>query len=134
MGDIQTTYSAEQHCTALKQSRAKSVSMDCPYTGKGEEFSPTNLVEAALGGCMLLSMGTLAMRNQLDISGSQIEVDISTTDKPVMRFNKIEIVVTMPNNLSTADRTKLEKASDACPIKHSFDSDIPITVKYNYSD
>lgn len=51
MGDIRTTYDALQHCTAVKESRAKAVSMDCPYTGKGEEFSPTNLVEAVLGGC-----------------------------------------------------------------------------------
>lgn len=49
MGDVSTTYDGSQHCSALKHSQNRSVSMDCPYTGKGEEFSPTNLVEAALG-------------------------------------------------------------------------------------
>jgi uncharacterized OsmC-like protein len=134
MGDIQTTYSAEQNCTAFKKSHAKSVSMDCPYTGKGEEFSPTNMVEAALGGCMLLAMGTLAMRNRLDISGTRIEVDIAVTDKPVMRFKAIDIAVMMPKSFSAADRTKLERAAEGCPIKHSFDPDIPITVTYSYPD
>ena len=132
MGDVQTTYNAAQHCAALKISRAKTVSMDCPYTGKGEEFSPTNLVEAALGGCMLLSMGTLAMRHQIDITGTRIEVNISSTDKPVMRFKAIDIVVMMPTNFTAADRTKLERAAEGCPIKHSFAPDIPITVTYNY--
>jgi hypothetical protein len=47
MGDVSTSYDAPQHCSAVKHSKHKTVSMDCPYTGKGDEFSPTNLVEAA---------------------------------------------------------------------------------------
>ena len=96
MTDVQTTYDSLQHCTALKESRAKTVSMDCPYTGKGEEFSPTNLVEAALGGCMLIAMGTIAMRHELDLSGARIDVSIAATDKPVMRFSEVDIEVNMP--------------------------------------
>ena len=69
--------------------------MDCPYTGKGEEFSPTNLVEAALGGCMLIAMGTIAMRHELDLSGARIDVGIAATDKPVMRFSEVDIEVNM---------------------------------------
>ncbi len=134
MGDIRTTYDAPQHCTALKESRQRTVSMDCPYTGKGEEFSPTNLVEAALGGCMLLAMGTLAMRHGIDLSNTQMAVNISATDRPVMRFQAIDIVVNMPSNVSAADRKKLERAAEGCPIKHSFAPDIPITVNYTYPD
>ena len=91
--DVHTTYDSVQHCTALKESQAKTVSMDCPYTGKGEEFSPTNLVEAALGGCMLLAMGAIAMRHDVDLSGARIDVSISATDKPVMRFSEVDVEV-----------------------------------------
>ena len=80
MTDVHTTYDSLQHCTALKESRAKLVSMDCPYTGMGEEFSPTNLVEAALGGCMLLAMGAIGLRHEINLSGARVDVDISTTD------------------------------------------------------
>ena len=134
MGDIQTTYDAAQHCTSLKPSRAKSIATDCPYTGKGEEFSPTNLVEAALGSCMLISMGTLAMRHEIDLTGTRIDVSISSTDKPVMRFESIDIVVTMPRSFSAADRTRLERAADGCPIKHSFAPDVSMTVRYIYPE
>jgi uncharacterized OsmC-like protein len=134
MGDIHTTYDAMQHCTALKESRDKNVSMDCPYTGKGEEFSPTNLVEAALGGCMLMSMGTLAMRHGIDLAGARIEVDITATDKPLMRFQTVDVQVMMPAGLSGTDRTRLERAAEGCPIKHSFASDIPLSVNYTYPD
>jgi len=132
MTDVQITYDSLQHCTALKESRAKTVSMDCPYTGKGEEFSPTNLVEAALGGCMLIAMGTIAMRHELDLSGARIDVDISATDKPVMRFSEVDIEVNMPAGLSERQRAMLERAADGCPIKHSFGSDIPVRVKFSY--
>lgn len=132
MTDVQTTYDSLQHCTALKESRAKTVSMDCPYTGKGEEFSPTNLVEAALGGCMLIAMGTIAMRHELDLSGARIDVSISATDKPVMRFSEVDIEVNMPAGLSERQRAMLERAADGCPIKHSFGSDIPVRVNFSY--
>ena len=134
MGDVQTTYDAPQHCTTLKKSRQRTVSMDCPYTGKGEEFSPTNLVQAALGGCMLIAMGTLAMRHGIDLSNTGIDVNISTTDKPVMRFQSIDIEVSMPSGLPASDRKKLERAAEGCPIKHSISPDIPITVNYTYPD
>lgn len=131
---ISTTYDGIQHCTALKEPPGKTVAMDCPYTGKGEEFSPTNLVEAALAGCMLLSMGPVAMRHDLDISGTRIEVKISTTDRPRMRFGAIDITVAMARNFSDTDRVKLAPAAAHCPIKHSFNPDIPISVRYDYPE
>lgn len=132
MADVQTTYDSLQHCTALKESRSKSVAMDSPYTGKGEEFSPTNLVEAALGGCMLIAMGSIAMRHEIDLTGTRIEVSISATDKPVMRFSAVEIEVKMSADLSDRQRAMLERAAEGCPIKHSFGSDIPVRVHYTY--
>lgn len=132
MTDVHTIYDSHQHCTALKESRTKTVSMDCPYTGKGEEFSPTNLVEAALGGCMLLAMGAIAMRHELDLSGARIDVSISATDKPVMRFSAVDVEVKLPESLSERQRATLERAAEGCPIKHSFGSDIPVRVSYRY--
>ena len=134
MGDVSTSYDAPQHCSAVKHSKHKTVSMDCPYTGKGDEFSPTNLVEAALGGCMLLAMGAIAMRHGIDLSEARIDTTITGTDKPVMRFQSIDVQVAMPDGLSASQRAMLERAAEGCPIKHSFGSDIPLNVSYNYPD
>ena len=132
MTEVQTTYDALQHCTAEKVSKAKTVSMDCPYTGKGEEISPTNLVEAALGGCMLLAMGAIAMRHDIDLSGARIDVSIDATDKPVMRFSAVDVEVHLPESLSEGQRKMVERAAEGCPIKHSFGTDIPVRVDYRY--
>jgi len=108
--------------------------MDCPYTGKGDEFSPTNLVEAALGGCMLLAMGAMAMRHGIDLTEARIDTTITATDKPIMRFQSIDVQVAMPGGLSGSQRAMLERAAEGCPIKHSFGSDISLRVSFNYLD
>ena len=132
MSDVHTTYDEHQHCTAVKESHGKKIAMDCPYTGKGEEFSPTNLVESALGGCMLLSMSTVAMRHGINLTDTLIDVSITSKNQPKMRFKSIDIVVTMPSDFNPVERAKLEQAAESCPIKHSFADDIPINVRYVY--
>jgi len=108
--------------------------MDCPHTGKGEEFSPGELVGASLAGCMFLSLGAVAQRNKLDIAGACVDVEVSMIDKPVLRIGTITVEFTMPASLSEADRTKLERAAGLCPIKPSFHPEIPISVQYNYTE
>lgn len=131
---VTTTYDGVQHCTALREPHANVVAMDCPYTGKGEEFSPGELVQAAIGGCMLLAMGAVAMRRELDIAGARIYVATAMADSSPARIGSIDITVTMPRGFADEDRGRLERAADACPIKHSFDRDIPISVRYDYPE
>ena len=128
---IKTTYDEVQHCTALREPDGLEVAMDCPYTGKGEEFSPTNLVEAALGGCMLMAMGAFATRHEINLSGAEIAVGITPTER--LRFGAIDILVTMPEGIAAEDRVTLERAAEQCPIKHSFDPEIPVSLRYEYT-
>jgi uncharacterized OsmC-like protein len=118
----------------LAEPPGKTVGTDCPYTGKGEEISPMNLLGSALAGCMFLSMGAVALRNKLDLSGAYADVEISTVDKPVSRIGAIDLTFTMPSGLSETDRTKLERAAGLCPIKPSFHPDVAISVRYSYSE
>ena len=134
MGDVTTTYDGTQHCSARKHSRNRDVAMDCPYTGKGEEFSPGQLVESALASCMLLSMGVWAMRNDVDLTSTKAEVEIIATDPPRIQYKEINVSVTIPKKYSEKDRIRLEHAAESCPIMHSFDKEIVIRVNYNYPE
>jgi putative redox protein len=129
---IDVVYDGSQHCTAHVEPQGKAFAMDCPYTSKGEEFSPTNVIGTALAGCMLMSMGTLAMRDKLDLTGTRVVVDITMTEKPVTRIGAIDVEFHMPQDFSAVDRVKLERAAGLCPLKPSFHPDIPITVQYIY--
>jgi uncharacterized OsmC-like protein len=76
MSELRISYDAIQHATALQGPQGKTVAMDaCPATrGEGEEFSPMNLVGSGLAGCMLFSMGMVALQDKLDISGVRVDV------------------------------------------------------------
>ena len=131
MATLQVTYDGFQHCTALKQPQGKTAAMDCPYTGKGEELSPTNMVGSGLAGCMLISMGTLAIRDNIDITGTRVDVGIEGSES---RLESINLVFNMARNYTKDERVKLERAAGSCPIKSSFHPDISITIEYGYPD
>ena len=128
---LQVRYDGSQHCTAVLEPQGKVVATDCPYTSNGEEFSPMNLVGTGLAGCMLISMGTLAMRDQLDISGTEVDVELAGSPK---RIETIDLTFKMARSFSKVERLKLQRAAEACPIEHSFHPDIPITIHYNYPE
>jgi len=131
MAKLQVTYDGYQHCTAIKMPQNKTVAMDCPYTGKGEELSPANLVGAGLAGCMLISMGTLALRDEIDINGTCVDVEVEQSEKHI---ESISILFNMAQTYSEMDRVKLERAAGLCPIKSSFHSDTTISIEYKYPD
>lgn len=134
MTQLTTTYDATQHCTSAVASKKKSVAMDCPYTGKGEELSPGNLLEAALAGCMLMSMGAVATRDGIDLTNALVEVELVGTPPPKIGYSAINAIVKMPSGIDPEDRGKLEGAADACPIKHSLDPSIKVSVAFEYPD
>ncbi|MBW2457877.1 MAG: OsmC family protein [Deltaproteobacteria bacterium] len=126
-----TTYDALQHCTAITQPAGKGVAMDCARTGKGEEPSPNSLVEAAVGGAMLLAMGEEALEDEtVDITGARADVRIQAG----RYFEAIHVTIKMPAIESAEVRKKLERAAEAIALKHSFAPDVAIYVRYDYPD
>ncbi len=137
MAKISLTYDGFQHATSVQEerenARGKTVSTDCPYTGKGEEFSPLELTGTGVAGCCLISMGTLAMRREIDISGTRLDIELSWTEK-MDRIGAIDLTFTMARNYSEKERLMLERAADSCPIKHSFHPDTKITTRFIYPE
>ena len=133
MNALQLTYDGDQHATALKEPQHKSVAIDCPFTGKGEELSPGNLLGVSVAGCMLLSMGALAKRDNLDLSETVVDIKLSETDKPFPHVDAVTLVFNIPREFSATDRQKLEKASGLCPIKASFRDETKISATFNYA-
>lgn len=137
MAKVSLTYDGFQHATSVQEerenARGKTVATDCPYTGKGEELSPLELTGTGVAGCCLISMGTLAIRREIDLTGTRLDAELSWT-KNNDRIGAIDLTFTMARNYSEKERMMLERAADACPIKHSFHSDTKITVKFIYPE
>lgn len=133
MSTLKLTYDGNQHATALREPHHNSVAIDCPMTAKGDEFSPGNLLGISVAGCMLLSMGAVAQRDHLDLSGAVIDIKLTETDKPFPHVDTITMIFDIPRDFSARDRQKLERAAGLCPIKASFRDETTITTTYNYA-
>jgi len=131
MSTLHVTYDGFQHCTARTEPQGKEAAMDCPYTGKGEEFSPANLVGSGLAGCMLISMGTLVLRDNIDINGTQADIEVVQSEK---RIEAIGLIFNMAHSYTEKERVKLERAAGLCPIKSSFHPETSISIEYRYPE
>ena len=104
--------------------------------GKGESFSPTDLVATALGACVMTIMGIVADRNQLDLTGTRIHVTKEMIQQPVRRIGKLAVTVTVPSEkaalLSDTDRSKLETAARHCPVHQSLHPDIDAPIMFSW--
>ncbi len=101
--------------------------------GKGESFSPTDMVATALGSCMLTIMGIKARDKDLDIEGAEVQIVKTMASNP-RRISKIEIKMTMPaNGYSDKDKKILEGAAHACPVHQSLHPDLEIVFDLIWS-
>ncbi|MCW3114104.1 MAG: OsmC family protein [Segetibacter sp.] len=101
--------------------------------GKGERFSPTDLVATALGNCMLTIMGIKARDMQLDLEGTQVDITKIMVAEP-RRIGEIKVVINFPENLKTDEkqRTIIERAAMTCPVFESLHPDLKKDVEFQW--
>ena len=132
--EIDVAYQGALHCLAIHGPSKAALVTDAPTDngGKGDAFSPTDLVGTALGACILTIMGLAAQRSGLDISGARVKVSKEMAASPLRRIAKLTVVVTMPagRSFSEADRRKLESCAEACPVKQSLHPDVRVELSY----
>ncbi|MAB89040.1 MAG: osmotically inducible protein OsmC [Planctomycetes bacterium] len=134
MVEIDVVYEGDLHTEALHGPSGNTLTTDAPKDneGRGESFSPTDLVATALGTCMITIMGIAARRKGLALEGARVRVRKLMTMEPVRRIGKLEVVFDLPAGLSEADRAVLERAALACPVHKSLHPDTEIPVTFNY--
>ncbi len=134
MGALRLTYDGHQHVTAIKEPQYDVVAIDCPYTGKGQEFSPASLLGVSLASCMLLSMGAVAQRHDIDLRGTSVDIKLKGMEKRIPHVDTISLAFDIPKDLAAADRKLLENAACICPVMGSFCSCTQIISTYNYRE
>src|SRR5688500_19235092 len=105
MVEIQVAYQGELRCQAKHGPSGTTIITDPPVDnmGKGESFSPTDLVATALGACMLTLMGISAQRHNLDISGTKATVTKEMVTDPFRRIGRLGVTIVVPRQLSDDD-------------------------------
>ncbi len=134
MNTSEIIYVGELRTEAIHTRSGTMILTDAPVDnhGKGEAFSPTDLVATALGSCMISIMGILAESHELDIVGSKIAIMKHMASDP-RRIIKIEVNIYMPDkNYSKKDKKMLEHAALTCPVAKSLHPDIEQVVTFHW--
>jgi len=128
------TYIGNLRTESMHLQSGKMIITDAPVdnNGKGEAFSPTDLLSTSLGCCMLTIMGIVAQRHGINIDGTGIEITKKMEANP-RRVGEIVVEFTMPA-IAYSDKEKelLENAAHTCPVAKSLSAELKQTVIFNY--
>jgi putative redox protein len=134
---IDVLYQGNLRCQATHGPSRQTLITDAPTDngGKGEAFSPTDLVATGLGSCLVTIMGLVAQRHNWDLTGTKVQVTKEMTADPVRRIGVLKVTVSLPSScgLAAVDRAKLEQAAWACPVKQSLHPDVRVEIQFIYA-
>jgi uncharacterized OsmC-like protein len=101
--------------------------------GKGERFSPTDMVATALGSCMLTTMGIKANSMDIDLTDSKVDITKIMKADP-RRIGGIKAHVTMSKSLNLHDKTKeiIERVARTCPVERSLHPDMELDITFEW--
>ena len=127
------TYKGSLRTEAIHVQSGNTIITDAPIDnqGKGEAFSPTDLVATALASCMLTIMGIVANRNHLKINGTTAEIEKIMGANP-RRINEIKISIRFNENFDKKTKRKLENAALTCPVSNSLNENLNESIKFIY--
>ena len=134
MATIHTRYDGGLRTTAQHLQSGMKIITDAPLDnqGRGEAFSPTDLLAASLGSCMLTLMGIAARNHHFSIDGTEISITKMMAANP-RRVAEIKIEFTMPqNNFTDEQKQLMERAAHTCPVALSLHPDLKQTIIFKY--
>ncbi len=131
----QIVYKGNLRTEATHLQSNSTIETDAPVdnNGKGERFSPTDIVATALGSCMLTIMGIKAGSMNIDLTDTKLDVQKIMSANP-RRISGIEIQFHFPNSLhlSEKEQSVLETAALTCPVAKSIHPDITVEVLFGW--
>jgi uncharacterized OsmC-like protein len=133
MVKMSVVYQGQKHCELTHGPSGSRIETDAPRDnqGKGERFSPTDLVGAALASCILTTMALVAERDGVSIEGATAEVVKEMNPDP-RRIKALPVLVRMPAHLAPEQRAKLERVANHCPVHRSLHPDVDARISFEY--
>ncbi|WP_321347608.1 OsmC family protein [uncultured Draconibacterium sp.] len=134
MTTIKTIYLGELRTENEHLQSGNKVITDAPTDnrGKGEYFSPTDLLATALGSCIMTIMGIKARDNGIDIEGTQVDVTKIMASDP-RRVAEVVVEFTFPaKNYTDEEKRLVESVAGVSPVPLSLHPDLIQTIKFNW--
>ncbi|ULQ53928.1 OsmC family protein [Flavihumibacter fluvii] len=128
-------YEGHLRCIATHNQSGTEIQTDAPTDnkGKGERFSPTDMVCVALGTCAITTMGIKGQDMGIDFAGTTIDIQKHMLSEP-RRIGKIDVILRFPKslNLSEKDRTIMERIGNTCPVAQSLSPALQANLVYEW--
>lgn len=133
MIEMSCAYEGHLRCLVRHGPSGSELLTDAPVDnhGRGEAFSPTDLVGTALASCILTVMGIVAERHGIDLQPCHARVRKTMASGGVRRIALLEVWIELPPHLDGRQRRLLEKAGEGCPVKQSLDGAIPVELHWS---
>jgi len=133
---ISIAYKVELRCVATHDKSGVQFITDAPTDnqGRGESFSPTDLVATALGACMITTMGIAAQKDGVNLTGTTIAIEKHMSTTPPRKIAKLVAKLTMAQGISKEYRAKTESIGHNCPVVKSLHPDVELDIQFHYPD
>lgn len=131
---VEGRYMGDLRCEAKHGPSGATITTDAPADnmGRGEAFSPTDLVGTALGTCILTTMAIVAKRRGIDFSTARFRVEKHMATDPVRRIGRLPVTIYMSASLDAESRIVLERAAQTCPVHKSLHPDVEKPIHFVY--
>ena len=128
---IEANYDGNLRCTATHMPSGNQLTTDAPIdnNGKGESFSPTDLLATSMLTCIMTIVAIRADSRGIDVSGMSGSVEKTMAAKP-RRVAKLEVVVNLPDGLDLDDRSWLITEGCNCPVCVSVSESMEVDVTF----
>jgi uncharacterized OsmC-like protein len=129
------TYAGELRNIAIHERSGTQIETDAPVDnqGKGERFSPTDLVTVALATCITTTIGIAGKTHDINIDGTTCEVEKIMAADP-RRIAEIKITLNFPKDKEYSDKQKtiIKNIAETCPVSRSLNADLKQTLTFNW--
>lgn len=135
MVKITGDYQGDLHCVSVHGPSGSTLTTDAPKDnqGRGEAFSPTDLVATALVTCMATTMAIAARRHNVDLAGLRYEVTKEMSADQPRRIVRLAVELWMPAAAKALPQGLMEKAAEGCPVHRSLAPEVEKPVKFHWA-
>jgi len=132
MTTMHCRYEGGLRCLSVHEASASVLHTDAPLDnrGRGESFSPTDLVATALASCILTILGIVAEQEGLNLQPCSATVHKTMTSSGTRRIALLEVWISLPPGLTPEQRRRLQQAGEGCPVKRSLEGSIAMELHW----
>jgi putative redox protein len=136
MVQVDVRYTGDLHCSATHGPSGAEITTDAPTDnhGRGEAFSPTDLVGTAMATCILTIMAIAARRDGIDLAGTTCRVTKEMSPQPPRRIAKITCEFNLPVKPTLEQRLKLENAARTCPVHRALHGNVEVPLVFHWAE